>query len=255
MDKIYQKSFCGVKNTLQGVYGTGRARFGVPMACAVSETATRVIPEGCSRESQPCKMTKRLRPPTATLGGDGVCEKRLRLPTKTFGNDQTYKKQVCAAGFTLIELLVVVLIIGILAAVALPQYQRTVARARYQQAVVVADAIFRAQQIYYLANGTYAVKFDELDISAPPPNSTGQGSNSQGSYEQWYYKWGYCQLRDYYLGSVQCSVYHSAEISVTEQGRYCAASTTIPAALDVCRAETGRPEPDSKGSTIWSWEY
>lgn len=70
-------------------------------------------------------------------------------------------------GFTLIELLVVVLIIGILSAVALPQYRVAVAKARYTEAITWASAIYKAQQVYYMANGTRTLDANDLDVSFP----------------------------------------------------------------------------------------
>ncbi len=74
-----------------------------------------------------------------------------------------YQKQ----GFTLIELLVVVLIIGILSAVALPQYQKAVTKARFSEAFVNLKSLANAITVCELENGQTSDacnKADNLDV-------------------------------------------------------------------------------------------
>jgi len=72
-----------------------------------------------------------------------------------------------SVGFTLIELLVVVLIIGILAAVALPQYTLAVNKTRFASLRSTANALVKASEVYFLANGTWATDFDSLAADLP----------------------------------------------------------------------------------------
>ena len=89
--------------------------------------------------------------------------------------------------FTLLELLVVVLIIGILAAIALPQYQKSVERARVTQVYELMSTISKAQALYSLNNNAYSTDLNALDIELP---FTDNSSNSFVALNYTWEKWG-----------------------------------------------------------------
>ena len=88
-------------------------------------------------------------------------------------------------GFTLIELLVVVLIIGILAAIALPQYTKAVERSRMAEAVQVLGDLATAQSIFYMQHNAFATSLTDLntrgDVNVPDPTATGKWSLAVGN--------------------------------------------------------------------------
>ncbi len=82
--------------------------------------------------------------------------------------------------FTLVELLVVVLIIGILSAVALPQYQKAVIKSRFTEALTNLKAISDAVKVCELSNGNGSEACDifsslSVDVGQSDPNYTGGG--------------------------------------------------------------------------------
>ncbi len=74
-------------------------------------------------------------------------------------------------GFTLLELLVVVLIIGILASIALPQYEKAVAKARVASILPTMRRWKDALQAYKLEHGSYCKRGTEEECDEWPDGS------------------------------------------------------------------------------------
>ena len=138
--------------------------------------------------------------------------------------------------FTLIELLVVVLIIGILAAVALPQYQKAVEKSHAAQALTLVNSVFNAAENYYLANGTAPTRLDELTVEIPWTGTESWlgvgGSNVHVSNKDWdlvlydnsdHTVTGICvgRLQGNYSGAGFCKLTNSTYAVLKPQQLYC----------------------------------
>ena len=80
------------------------------------------------------------------------------------------KNAVNKTGFTLVELLMVVVIIGLLTAVALPGYRKSVEKSRAADALTTMQAVSKSEHAWYLTNNDYTKDFSDLDIDLTDAN-------------------------------------------------------------------------------------
>ena len=108
--------------------------------------------------------------------------------------------------FTLIELLVVVLIIGILAAIALPQYEKTVFKSRVTEVAINLRAIESCFDMYLLQNGFPASGIVYLENMGCAAELSGGSWDSSHIYKGKYFDYtafcgtNQCSLSSYYNG-------------------------------------------------------
>lgn len=74
-------------------------------------------------------------------------------------------------GFTLVELMIVIVIVGILAAVAIPRFVRSADKARASEFPTVLTGIYTQQEAYKAERGFYLTGFDSLSIPDPNPSN------------------------------------------------------------------------------------
>jgi len=84
-------------------------------------------------------------------------------------------------GFTLVELAVVVVIIGVLAAFAVPRFLASVERSKAAESFNFLSSVQAAQERYHARQGTYAAQLTELDIKMTAPKYFSVGTIAAGS--------------------------------------------------------------------------
>ena len=164
-------------------------------------------------------------------------------------------------GFTLIELLVVVLIIGILAAIALPQYQKAVTKSKLANLKTLVFSVANAAELYYLEKGEYPGSLEDLVISVPTPTNT--ISVTGGEYI--FYSWGKCYLeKNNIVNSFACDnsqvgigygqmFLYSVSSPATKKCRAIPPSNQL--SIQICQGETGKQNADYTDEHLKSFTY
>ena len=159
----------------------------------------------------------------------GIC----RFVTATADPRQKHSGERQKLGFTLIELLVVVLIIGILAAVAVPQYQQAVMKGRIATVLSFLQAVKNAEETYYLANGEYTTDMESLAVEGNLPQGwtlflqDGTSARTEARYQ---YTSGAVQL------AIVANFNHRTDVAQWAGITYCYAAKTQPKYDKLCKS-------------------
>lgn len=155
-------------------------------------------------------------------------------------------------GFTLIELLVVVLIIGVLAAMALPQYRVAVGMSRASTMYAFMRGVDQAQQAFYMANNRYATTFDSLSVGIPPGfTKADEKTITKGRMRCWIMtEHGNAEI------SIKCNEGITGVVleKYHNQNYYmCWASTNNELNKQICRSLSGKDEAGGISSNQAEW--
>jgi prepilin-type N-terminal cleavage/methylation domain-containing protein len=129
-------------------------------------------------------------------------------------------------GFTLVELAVVIIIIGILAAFAVPRFLDSVERSKAGEAFNYLSAVRSAQERYQVRQGTYASDIADLDIQMPAPKYFAVGTPAAGGSSSLEDSWTLTLTRSGASGG-----YGAYTVVFTDQG-YDSSNSTIPAKIN-----------------------
>ena len=161
------------------------------------------------------------------------------------------------SGFTLLELLVVVLIIGMLAGIALPQYQLAVGKSKYATLKNATKSLVEAAERYYLLHDSYPTEFADLDINFPITKETNSGEAFQINFPGV----SHCSFH-YVAGRSICSNYISKVKMYYLQTRshrscqvYSLNTNDIP--NKICQTETGKSASQARcqnGYCVYSYK-